>query len=50
VQHLTTAAGLGLAATSAADTTLYAKYAQTGVAGTTGSVTCVIEFVENNDM
>jgi hypothetical protein len=50
VQHLTTAAGLGLTATSAADTTLYAKYAQTGTAGTTGSVTCVIEFVENNDM
>lgn len=51
VQHLTTALGLGLTATSAADVTLYAKYAQSGVApATLGSVTCVIEYVENNDM
>ena len=50
VYHLTTAAGLGLAVTSSADVTLYAKYAQTGTAATTGAVTCVIEFVPNNDM
>ena len=50
VQHLTTAAGLGIAVTSAADVTLYAKYAQTGPAATAGAVTCVIETVPNNDM
>jgi len=50
IYHLTSAAGLGVAATSAADVTLYAKYAQTGTAATTGAVTCVIEFVPNNDM
>ncbi len=50
VQHLTTAAGIGLTATSGADVTLYAKYAQTGTAATTGAVTCVIEYVSNNDM
>lgn len=48
--HLTSAAGLGMQATSAADVTLYAKYAQTGTAATTGSVTCIIEFINNNDM
>lgn len=50
VYHLTSAAGLGLAATASSDTTLYAKYAQTGTAATTGSVTCVIQFIPNNDM
>jgi hypothetical protein len=50
VQHLTTAGGLGLGATSAADVTLYGKYVQAGTAATAGSVTCVIEFVPNNDM
>lgn len=50
VQHLTTAIGLGLNATSAADVTLWAKYAQTGTAATTGSVTCVISYAPNNDM
>lgn len=51
IQHLTTAAGLGLAVTSAADVTLYAKYAQTGIApASAGSVTCVLEFVPNNDL
>lgn len=50
VQHLTSSTGLGLGATSAADVTLYAKYAQTGNAATAGSVTCVIGYVPNNDM
>lgn len=50
VQHLTSALGLGLNATSAADVTLYAKYAQTGTAATQGSVTCLIEYSPNNDM
>lgn len=50
VYHLTTAAGLGLAVTSAGTSTLYAKYAQTGTAATAGAVTCVIEVVSNNDM
>ena len=49
-QDLTSAAGLGLAATSLADVSLYAKYAQTGTAATQGAVTYVIEFVQNNDM
>jgi hypothetical protein len=49
VQHLTGAAGLGLGATSAADVTLWAKYAQTGTAATAGSVTCVIAYAPNND-
>lgn len=50
IYHLTSAAGLGVAVTASADITLYAKYAQTGTAATAGSVTCVIEFVPNNDM
>jgi len=55
--HLTTAAGLGLAAT--ANTTLqtalngavpmYVRYAQTGTAATTGQVTIVITWAKNND-
>jgi hypothetical protein len=48
--HMTTAIGLGVSATSAADVTLYAKYAQTGVAATAGAVTCVIEYMPDNDM
>ena len=50
VQHLTTAAGIGLLATSDADHTLYAKYAQTGTAATQGSVTCLIAYAPNNDL
>ena len=50
VYHLTAALGLGVNATSAADVTLYAKYAQTGPAATAGTVICVIEAVPNNDM
>jgi hypothetical protein len=50
IYHLTTAAGLGLAATSLGAQTLYGKYVQTGTAATTGAVTCVIEVVSNNDM
>ena len=50
VYHLTTALGLGVTATSAADVPLYAKFAQTGTAATAGQVMCVIEFVSNNDM
>jgi hypothetical protein len=49
VQHLTTATGLGIYSTSAADVTLWAKYTQTGTAATTGAVTCVISYAPNND-
>jgi hypothetical protein len=49
VVHLTTAAGLGLAVTSAGDVPLFAAYTQTGTAATAGAVTCVIEAVPNND-
>lgn len=48
--HLTSAVGLGLAATSAADIPLFVKYTQTGTAATTGSITCVIAYTPNNDM
>lgn len=50
IYHLTSAAGLGLAVTASAGVTLYAKYAQTGTAATAGSVTCIIEYFNNNDM
>lgn len=50
VQHLTSALGLGLNATSAADVTLWAKYAQTGTAATAGAVTCVVAYAPNNDL
>lgn len=50
IYHLTSAAGLGLAVTATGDIGLFAKYAQTGTAATTGQVTCVFEFVPNNDM
>jgi len=49
-QDLSAAAGLGVQVTSGGDVTLYAKYTQTGTAATQGSVTCVIEFIPNNDM
>lgn len=48
-QNITTAAGLGVAVTSAGEVDLYAKYAQTGSAATAGSVTCVLEYIPNND-
>jgi hypothetical protein len=50
VYHLTAAPGVALNATSDADHTLYAKYAQTGTAATAGAVTCVISYAPNNDM
>lgn len=57
IQHLTTAAGLGVAVTgnptyqnSNGDVGLYVKYTQTGTAATAGSVTIVIAYVPNNDM
>lgn len=43
-------ATLGLAVTSDADHDLVAKYTQTGTAATAGAVTCVLEFMPNNDM
>ena len=48
--NLTAAAGLGVAATSDADHDLYVKYAPTGTAATAGKLTCVIEFVPNDDL
>jgi hypothetical protein len=48
-QNLTTAAGLGLAATAAGEIDLYGRFSQTGTAATTGSTTCVIEYMPNND-
>ena len=47
-QSVTT--NLGTTVASAADVTLYAKYAQTGPAATTGKATCVIEFIPDNDL
>ncbi len=47
-QNVTTP--LGVTVTSAADVTLYAKYAQTGTAATAGKAVCVIEFIPDNDM
>jgi hypothetical protein len=54
VQHLTSAAGLGVAITgnstyTGIPTTLYAKYIQTGTAATAGAVTIVIAYVPNGD-
>lgn len=49
-QNLTSANGLGLAATSAGEVDLYAKYTQTGTAATAGSATCVFQYIPNNDM
>lgn len=48
-QNLTTAAGLGLSATTSGDVDLYAKYTQSGTAASAGAVTCAIEYVPNND-
>lgn len=61
INHLTTAAGLGVIVTGNTSdqinngpvpcyVPLYAKYAQTGTAATAGSVTVVIAYVPNNDM
>lgn len=51
VYHLTSAAGLGMAVTNVATTIpLFAKYAQTGTAATTGQVVIVIAFAANNDL
>jgi hypothetical protein len=53
--HLTSAAGLGVQVTgnatyqSSNGVTLYAKYAQTGTAATTGQVVFLITFAPNND-
>lgn len=49
-QQMTAAAILGVSVTSTADVDLYAKYTQTGTAATAGAITCVIEFIPNNDM
>lgn len=57
VQHLTAAAGLGVAATANAslqtaingDVPMYVKYAQTGTAATAGVVTIVVTYALNND-
>lgn len=49
LQALTTAAGLGLAVTTPGEQDLYARYTLTGTAATAGSVTCVLEYVPNND-
>ena len=50
ILHLTSAVGLGYGATSGGDVTLWAKYAQTGTAATTGAITCLIEYAPNNDL
>lgn len=55
VYHLTSAAGLGTAVSMGgtwlnASMPLFAKYAQTGTAATTGSVVIVIAFISNNDL
>lgn len=42
--------GRGRSLTSSGDTTLYAKFTQTGAAATTGQAIVVIEYVPNNDM
>lgn len=49
-QNMTSAAGLGVAATSAGEIDLYAKYTQTGAAATAGAATCVIHYVPDNDL
>lgn len=49
-QAMTAANALGVTATSGADVDLYVKYTQTGAAATAGKVTCVINFVPDNDM
>lgn len=49
-QQITSATSLGEAVTSAGDVDLYAKFAQTGTAATAGKLTCIISFIQNNDM
>lgn len=46
----TNSTALGTAVTSQNDVDLWARYVQTGTAATAGAVTCVIEYVPNNDM
>lgn len=55
VYHLTAAAGLGTAVSMGGtwlntNMPLFAKYAQTGTAATTGQVVIVIAYMPNNDM
>ena len=50
VQGVTHQSSLGINPTSTADTSLYAKYTQSGTAATAGSVTCVIAYIPNNDL
>jgi hypothetical protein len=49
-QPITHISALGVSVTSAADVNLYAKYTQSGGAATAGSLTCILEFIPNNDM
>lgn len=42
--------GFGRGLTASGDTTLFAKYTQTGGAATTGQAVCVIGFIPNNDL
>lgn len=49
-QNVSSSGGLGEGVTSAADVDLYARYTQTGTAATAGKVTCVIAFIQNDDM
>jgi len=49
-QPITHISALGVSVTSAADVNLYAKYTQTGTAATAGALTCILEFIPNNDM
>ena len=49
-QQITAATSLGVSVTSAADVDLYAMYKQTGTAATAGAVTCILEFIPNNDL
>lgn len=46
----TNSTALGTAVTSDNDHDLWARYVQTGTAATAGAVTCVMEYVPNNDM
>ena len=48
-QSLTSAQGLGLYVTSSGEVNLYARYWYTSTAPTAGSVTCVVEYIPNND-
>lgn len=48
-QAMATAAGLGVAATSAGEVDLYARYQQTGTVASAGAAVCVITYQPNND-